>query len=150
VPPGNDIDREMACVVLIIDCVRAPCDHTPEFSETTERIPVTTACNIPQLDEASFQEAVLASPLPVFVHFAERDCEGCEMGRPYLEDIAERAHGRVKCFCIHATKHPRVAARYRVAQYPTILLFRESRVTRRLVGYPLPGELEVILRTAVA
>ena len=146
-PPGNDIDREMACVVLIIDCVRAPCDHTPEFSETTERIPVTTACNIPQLDEASFQEAVLASPRPVFVHFAERDCEGCEMERRCLEDLVEQAHGRVECFCVHRAKNAGVAARYRVERCPTILVFREGRVARRLVGLSPPGELEIILRT---
>ncbi|MBI4572360.1 MAG: thioredoxin family protein [candidate division NC10 bacterium] len=108
------------------------------------------ACNIPQLDEATFEDAILASPFPVFVHFAGRDCEGCELAMPCLAEVMGQVRGPVKCFCIDGTKHPVVAARYRVAQYPTILVFREGRVTRRLVGYPLPGELEVILRTAVA
>ncbi len=111
---------------------------------------MTSTCNIPQLDEATFEDAVLASPFPVFVHFAGRDCEGCELAMPCLAEVMGQVRGPVKCFCIDGTKHPAVAARYRVAQYPTILVFREGRVTRRLVGYPLPGELEVILRTAVA
>lgn len=108
---------------------------------------MTTTCSIPQVDEAAFGETVLASPLPVFVHFAQRDCEGCEMGRRCLEDIVEQAHGRVKCFCVHRAKNTGVAAMYRVERCPTILVFREGRVARRLVGHPLPGELEVILRT---
>lgn len=107
----------------------------------------TTSCRIPQLDEATFEEAILACSLPVFVHFAERDCEGCEITKRCLSDVMEQAHGRVKCFCVHEAKNPGVAARYRVGQYPTILVFREGRVARRLVGHPLPGELEVILRT---
>jgi thioredoxin 1 len=108
---------------------------------------VTSTCGIPKLDEAAFEEAVLASPLPVFVHFAERDCEGCDIGRRCLEDIVEQAHGSVKCFCVHRVKNAGMAARYRVERCPTILVFREGRVARRLVGHPLPGELEVILRS---
>ncbi len=111
---------------------------------------MTSTCNIPQLDEAAFEKAVLASPLPVFVHFAERDCEACQLAMPCLAEVMGQVRGPVKCFCIHGTKHPGVAARYRVAQCPSILVFRDGRVARRLVGYPLPGELEVILRTAVA
>jgi thioredoxin 1 len=105
------------------------------------------SCTIPQLDESTFEAAVLASPVPVFLHFAERDCQGCEMAKRCLAGVTEQARGRLKCFCIHGPKAAEVTARYHVGQYPTILVFREGRVARRLVGHPLPGELEVILRT---
>jgi thioredoxin 1 len=107
----------------------------------------TASCTIPRLDEATFEAAVLASPVPVFLHFAERDCQGCEIARCCLPDIGGKSRGRVKCFCVHSAKNAGLAARYCVGQYPTILLFRHGRVARRLVGHPLPGELEVILRT---
>lgn len=108
-----------------------------------------TFCAIPQLDEATFEAAVLASPVPVFLHFhfAEGDCQECEMARYCLESAMGQSRGRVKCFCADRAKHPDLAARYRVGRYPTILVFREGRVARRLVGVPLPGELELILRT---
>jgi thioredoxin 1 len=106
----------------------------------------TASCAIPQLDEATFEAAVLASPVPVFLHFAEGDCQECEMARYCLESAMGQSRGRVKCFCADRAKHPDLAARYRVGQYPTILVFREGRVARRLVGVPLPGELELILR----
>ncbi len=107
----------------------------------------TPPCAIPQLDEITFEEAVLASSFPVLVHFAQRDCEGCEQAKRWLAAAMGKAYNCVKSFCVHGEKNPRVTARYRVEQYPTILLFREGRVARRLVGHPLPGELEVILRT---
>ena len=69
------------------------------------------------------------------------------MGRRCLEDIVEQAHGRVKCFCVQRAKDAGIAARYRVERCPTILVFREGRVARRLVGLPPPGELKIILRT---
>ena len=108
---------------------------------------MTASCAIQKLEEATFEAAVLASPLPVLLHFAERNCEGCEMVRCCLENIMGQSQGRVKCFCADRAKHRGLTARYRVGQYPTILVLREGRVARRLVGIPLPGELELILRT---
>lgn len=105
------------------------------------------SCAIPQLNEAVFDAEVLGSALPVFLHFAGRDCEGCEMARRCLVDTMAQAHTRLKCFCIQGQKGLGVSARYGVSQYPTMLVFRGGRVSRRLVGHPLPGELEVILRS---
>jgi hypothetical protein len=62
-------------------------------------------------------------------------------------DVMAQGKGRVRCFCIHGAANPGLVARYRVGQYPTILVFREGRVARRLVGHPLPGDMELILRT---
>lgn len=110
---------------------------------------MASPCAIPQLDDATFDGAVVASPFPVLVHFAERDCHGCQVAQRCLVDVMGKALGRVKCFCVHASENPEVAMQYRVSQYPTILLFRGGRVARRLVGHPLPGDLEDILRTEV-
>ena len=119
------------------------------MAETMDGIPMTSACAIPQLDEAGFEEKVLASPLPVFVHFAETDCGECEMARRLFGDVPGRLTGRTECYCVHAPTSPLLIARYRIAQLPTILLFRNGRVSRRLVGHPLPGQLETILRAEI-
>lgn len=133
------------------DAMGAPACDDEDGCETTwppgETVPMISACTIPQLDEATFDEAVLASPFPVFVHFVERDCHGCEIAQGCLAAVTAQLPGRVGCFCVQGAANPEVAARYRIGQYPTILLFREGRVARRLVGHPLPGELEIIFRT---
>jgi thioredoxin 1 len=110
----------------------------------------TSPCTIPQLDEAAFEGAVVASALHAVVHFVERDCRDCELPQRYLADMLRQGTGRVRWFCIHGEANPASVARYRVSQFPTILVFREGRVARRLVGLPLPGELEVILRCEIA
>lgn len=69
------------------------------------------------------------------------------MGTWRLLGVMGKSHSPVNCFCVHGPKSPKVTARYRVEQYPTILVFREGRVVRRLVGHPLLEELEFIFKT---
>ena len=120
------------------------------MAETMDGIPMTSACAIPRLDDAGFEEKVLASPLPVFVHFTEVDCGECDMARRFFGDVPGQLTGRAECYCMHAPTSPLLIARYRIAQFPTILLFRNGHVTRRLVGHPLPGQLEMIIRSEMA
>jgi len=120
------------------------------MAETMDGIPMTSACAIPRVDDAGFEEKVLASPLPVFVHFAEVDCRECDMARRFFGDVPGQLTGRAECYCMHAPTSPLLITRYRIAQLPTILLFRNGRVSRRLVGHPLPGHLEMILRSEIA
>ncbi|HSC72423.1 MAG TPA: thioredoxin family protein [Candidatus Methylomirabilis sp.] len=110
---------------------------------------MTSTCATPRLDDASFEEKVLAPLLPVFVYFTERDCRDCDMARRIFGDVLGPLASRVECFCIHAATSPLLIARYCIAQLPTILLFRNGRVSRRLVGHPLPGQLETILRAEI-
>jgi thioredoxin-like negative regulator of GroEL len=112
--------------------------------------PVISPCAIPRVDEACFEERVLASPLPVFVHFTEADCGECDMARRYFGDLPGQLTGRAECYCTHAPTSPRLIARYRIAQLPSVLLFRNGRVSRRLIGHPLPGQLEMIMRSEIS
>jgi len=112
-------------------------------------VPMTSPCAIPRLNDAGFEEKVLASPLPVFVVFAEADCRECDMAQRFLGDVPGQLTGRAECYFMHAPASPLLIARYRIAQLPTILLFRNGRVSRRLVGHPLPGQLETILRAEI-
>jgi thiol-disulfide isomerase/thioredoxin len=105
---------------------------------------------IPRLDDAGFEEKVLASPLPVFVHFAEGDCGECDRARQSFGDVLGQLTGRAECYCTHAPTNALLIARYRIVQFPTILLFRNGRVSRRLIGHALPGQLETILRGEIA
>ncbi len=110
---------------------------------------MTSTCATPRLDDAGFEEKVLASLLPVFVHFTEVDCRECDMARRFFGDVPSKLTGRAECYCMHAPTIPHLIAQYHIAQLPTILLFRNGRVSRRLVGHPLPGQLETILRAEI-
>jgi thioredoxin 1 len=112
--------------------------------------PVISPCAIPRLDEAGFEEKVLASPLPVFVQFVEGECRDCDLTQRSLLDVLNQFADRACCYCVQAPSNVQLTGRYHVSQVPTILLFRNGRVSRRLIGHALPGQLETILRGEIA
>jgi thioredoxin 1 len=102
-------------------------------------------CSVPRLDEASFERQVLPAAGPVLVHLAAQACGACPSARRLCAEAARRGLG-ARCYCLDATRAPDLCRRYSVTHLPTILLFRGGKVVRRLVGDPLPDDLEMILR----
>ncbi len=103
-------------------------------------------CTIPSIDDDVFEETVLQSSHPVLVQFIGDDRDACEAGRCPLGEISETAANGVRRYCLHTRTGNGLTARFGIGELPTILLFHHGNVARRLVGCPLPGELEVILR----
>jgi hypothetical protein len=99
-----------------------------------------SACGIPRLHEATFDNAVLTGSALTLVHFVaqEADCGRCD---------PESCQPGVPCFCVAGESNPALTARFGVEEYPTILLFSGGRVVRRLIGRPIPGQVLSILRT---
>lgn len=107
-------------------------------------------CNVPRLEEAAFAAEVLESQQPAVVLCVEGLCRDCGTVEHPLSELRRRDPERIRCFCIDVADSPALAARLRVSQVPTLLVFRGGRVVRRLVGCPLFCELEMILRMELA
>jgi thioredoxin-like negative regulator of GroEL len=103
------------------------------------------ACPIPQVDEATFTRAVAGATEPVFVHLSERGCRDCPCASG-LVTASAWCRGRARWVCLDVRRWPALSSRYGVTDLPTILVFRAGRVVRRIVGQPLPDQLELILR----
>jgi hypothetical protein len=99
-----------------------------------------SACGISRLHEATFDTAVLSGSALTLVHFVRResDCSRCDL---------ESCQLGVQCFCVAGETDPGLIARYSIGEYPTILLFCGGRVVRRLIGRPIPGQVQTILRS---
>lgn len=107
---------------------------------------MASACKVPRLDDASFEDAIRSASVPVLVHFVNGYCRDCGQFNHPLADILPWAADRLQCYCIDAGDGTVTAARYAITRFPTILLFRAGKVVRRFVGCPLWGELEIGLR----
>ncbi len=108
---------------------------------------MTPVCDMPRLDDTSFEEAVRPASVPVLVQFVNGCCKDCGRADHPLADILPWAANRIRCYCVDADAGAAMAARYSVTRFPTVLLFRAGRVVRRFVGCPICGELEISLRT---
>jgi len=105
--------------------------------------------NIPMVDETTFEQEVLKSPVPVLLDFTAAWCGPCRAMAPVVEKIAEQQAGKVRVLAIDADESASIAARYRVRALPTVISFVDGQEHNRHTGATsmstllrlLPGEL---------
>ena len=89
---------------------------------------------LPDVTDASFEQEVVASDLPVLVDFWGDHCPACRQISPILRELAEERAGAVKIVKIHAAENLGTTTRYGVRSMPTVLLFSGGAVRGQLVG----------------
>jgi thioredoxin 1 len=89
---------------------------------------------IVQLDDATFDEHVKASAVPVLVDFWAEWCGPCKVIAPILEEIAEEQGDKISIAKLNVDDSLDVSRRYEVMSIPTLLLFKDGEPKARLVG----------------
>jgi thioredoxin 1 len=92
------------------------------------------ADGIVTLSDSTFDESVGGSDTPVLVDFWAEWCGPCKMIAPVLEDIAKEHTGRLQIAKLNVDDNPNIARRYDVMSIPTLLVFADGEVKKRLVG----------------
>jgi thioredoxin 1 len=86
------------------------------------------------INEASFEKAVLQSPVPVLVDFWAAWCGPCKMIAPLLDEIAKESEGRFRIAKVNIDDDPALMQRFNVRAVPTLLLFSGGALREQLVG----------------
>jgi thioredoxin len=97
--------------------------------------------NAIQLTDATFDEEVKGADVPVLVDFWAEWCGPCKMIAPILDEIAGEQNGKLRIGKLNVDDNPGVAQRYEVMAIPTLLLFKDGEVQKRLVGAKGKGQL---------
>lgn len=90
--------------------------------------------NMQEVSEQEFNEAVLASDVPVVVDFWAEWCGPCRLVHPELEKLREEYDGKVKVVKVNIDDAPTIAGRYGIMSIPTIALFVDGAVKSQVVG----------------
>jgi len=106
------------------------------------------AGTLQHVSDANFQAEVIESETPVLVDFWAPWCGPCRVVAPVLEEIAgERPDLRI--VKLNVDDNQRTAAQFDVLSIPTMILFKNGQVAKKIIGaYPkrkLEAELEPVL-----
>jgi thioredoxin 1 len=86
------------------------------------------------INEASFDKAVLQSPIPVLVDFWAAWCGPCKMIAPVLEEIAKENGERFRVAKVNIDDDPALMQRFNIRGVPALLFFKGGELRDQIVG----------------
>jgi thioredoxin 1 len=98
------------------------------------------------ITKENFENEVLNSDKPVLVDFWAQWCGPCRMLGPIIEEIANDYEGKVKVGKVNVDEQPNLASKYGIASIPTVIVFKNGKPEKTLVGLRSKNEIENMIK----
>ena len=86
------------------------------------------------VSDASVEQDVLKSDVPVLVDFWAPWCGPCRMVAPIVDEIAKEFDGKIKVFKLNTDENPNVASQFGIRSIPTLMVFKDGQKVDTVVG----------------
>jgi len=108
------------------------------------------AGTVTEVTDNNFQAEVLESEQPVLVDFWAPWCGPCRMVAPVVEEIAKERAAALKVVKLNIDENQQTAIQYDVLSIPTLILFSNGQVAKKVIGAYPKRKLEAELEPALA
>jgi thioredoxin 1 len=108
------------------------------------------AGTISEVNDNNFQAEVIESETPVLVDFWAPWCGPCRMVAPVLEEIAQEKGDALKIVKLNTDENQQTAIAYEVLSIPTLILFKNGQIAKKVIGAYPKRKLEAELEPALA
>ena len=109
----------------------APTSSESAPSGSTEESPSNAA---PETSDASFDQDVLQSSLPVLVDFSAPWCAPCREMGPIIDQLAQDYEGKVKIYKVDTDQNPLLKEKYQIHTWPTFMVFKDGMQQTQVTG----------------
>lgn len=87
---------------------------------------------VEELKEKDFNQIIKEGN--VLIEFSAPWCHGCQVLKPYLNELAKIYNDDVKFYEVEVLKNPGLALRMSVMSLPNILIFQKGKVRSQIIG----------------
>lgn len=87
-----------------------------------------------QFTDRDFEKEVLKSDKPVLVDFWAAWCGPCQIMGPIIEELAEEVKDKYKVGKLNVDENREMASKYGVMSIPTMIIFKDGKEVKQLVG----------------
>ena len=84
--------------------------------------------------DATFQNDVLNSNVPVMVDFWAPWCAPCRMVAPIIDNVSQKLNGSVRVYKLNVDENPVTASRYGITGIPTVMVFKNGQIDKQFIG----------------
>jgi len=105
---------------------------------------------IVHLTDATFEQEVLQSDVPVVVDYWAEWCGPCKMIGPILEELAAEYGDKVKIAKINIDENGQTPPKFGIRSIPTLMVFKNGEVEGTKVGAASKSDLTAFIDGSIA
>lgn len=98
-----------------------------------------------EVNDSNFEQVVTRAKRPVLVDFWAPSCKPCQAVEPIVKELANEYDGKVDFARINVDKNPKTASNYSIMSIPFLLLFKNGKPFKQVVGLRPKREFKKVL-----
>lgn len=97
---------------------------------------------VTELTDEMFQQTIDGATTPVIVDFWAAWCGPCRTVGPIVEDLASTHADKVTVGKLNVDDNQATAAKFGIMSIPTLILFKDGKPVKKIIGVRSKGDLE--------